>query len=45
VIAVCDGLSVQWLLDPEGAPNAEQLTEGLAMMWPASVVPRRSTGT
>ncbi|SFB57984.1 transcriptional regulator, TetR family [Amycolatopsis marina] len=36
VIAVCDGLSVQWLLDPEGAPDGEHLSQGLAMMWAAS---------
>jgi AcrR family transcriptional regulator len=36
VIAICDGLSVQWLLDPEGAPTSEELTEGLAAMWSAS---------
>jgi AcrR family transcriptional regulator len=36
VIAVCDGLSVQWLLDPEGAPTPEQLSAGLAAMWSAS---------
>ncbi|WP_020673551.1 TetR/AcrR family transcriptional regulator [Amycolatopsis nigrescens] len=36
VIAVCDGLSVQWLLDPDGAPTPEELSEGLAAMWAAS---------
>ncbi|WP_113697493.1 TetR/AcrR family transcriptional regulator [Amycolatopsis albispora] len=36
VIAVCDGLSVQWLLDPEGAPNGEDLTAGLNALWSAS---------
>ncbi|WP_236793088.1 TetR/AcrR family transcriptional regulator [Amycolatopsis sp. GM8] len=36
VIAICDGLSVQWLLDPDGAPTSEELTEGLAAMWSAS---------
>ncbi|WP_435155270.1 TetR/AcrR family transcriptional regulator [Amycolatopsis sacchari] len=36
VIAVCDGLSVQWLLDPDGAPSSADLTEGLAAMWSAS---------
>ncbi|MGH8960458.1 MAG: TetR/AcrR family transcriptional regulator [Jatrophihabitantaceae bacterium] len=36
VIAVCDGLSVQWLLDPEHVPNGEQLLAGLATIWTAS---------
>ncbi|OXM74771.1 MULTISPECIES: TetR/AcrR family transcriptional regulator [Amycolatopsis] len=36
VIAICDGLAVQWLLDPEGAPTSEQLTAGLEAMWAAS---------
>jgi hypothetical protein len=36
VIAICDGLSVQWLLDPEGAPTSAGLTAGLAAMWTAS---------
>jgi AcrR family transcriptional regulator len=29
-IAVCDGLLVQWLLDPQATPGAEELTEALA---------------
>jgi AcrR family transcriptional regulator len=33
VIAVCDGLSVQWLLDPDGAPDGDQLLAGLATVW------------
>jgi AcrR family transcriptional regulator len=36
VIAVCDGLSVQWLLDPEAAPDGEQLIAGLATVWASS---------
>ncbi|WAL63335.1 TetR/AcrR family transcriptional regulator [Amycolatopsis cynarae] len=36
VIAICDGLSVQWLLDPGGAPTSAELSEGLAAMWSAS---------
>jgi AcrR family transcriptional regulator len=36
VIAVCDGLSVQWLLDPDDAPNGEQLLTGLVTVWAAS---------
>lgn len=36
VIAVCDGLSVQWLLDPEGTPDGDQLMAGLATVWASS---------
>ena len=36
VIAVCDGLSVQWLLDPEHSPSGEELMAGLATVWAAS---------
>lgn len=36
VIAACDGLSVQWLLDPDGSPSGEQLLAGLASVWAAS---------
>jgi AcrR family transcriptional regulator len=36
VIAICDGLSVQWLLDPEGAPSSAELTAGLSATWAAS---------
>lgn len=36
VIAVCDGLTVQWLLDPGETPTGEQLTSGLAAMWAVS---------
>ncbi|WP_158884131.1 TetR/AcrR family transcriptional regulator [Amycolatopsis anabasis] len=36
VIAICDGLSVQWLLDPRGAPAGADLSEGLAAMWAVS---------
>lgn len=36
VIAVCDGLAVQWLLDPEHVPTGEQLAAGLATVWAAS---------
>lgn len=36
VIAVCDGLSIQWLLDPDHAPDGEQLLAGLATIWSAS---------
>ena len=36
VIAVCDGLAVQYLLDPDQAPTGEQLLEGLATVFAAS---------
>jgi AcrR family transcriptional regulator len=36
VIAVCDGLATQWLLDPETSPDGEQLMAGLAIVWAAS---------
>jgi AcrR family transcriptional regulator len=31
-IAMCDGLLVQWLLDPEAVPSGEQFTAALAMV-------------
>lgn len=37
VLAVCDGLSVQYLLDPGRAPNSEQLLDGLAAVFRASI--------
>lgn len=37
VIAVCDGLAVQCLLDPNDAPTPDSLTEGLASLWAASL--------
>lgn len=37
VIAICDGLSVQWLLDPDGAPASAELSAGLSAMWTASL--------
>lgn len=36
VIAVCDGLSVQWLLDPASVPDGESLVQALATVWTAS---------
>jgi AcrR family transcriptional regulator len=36
VIAVCDGLAVQWLLDPEHSPTGPELLEGLETVWTAS---------
>jgi hypothetical protein len=37
VIAACDGLAVQWMLDPDGAPSAEQLLGGLGAVLAASL--------
>ncbi|MGH3432448.1 MAG: TetR/AcrR family transcriptional regulator [Thermocrispum sp.] len=37
VIAVCDGLAFQWLLDPESAPSGDELLAGLGMIWATSV--------
>lgn len=39
VIAVCDGLAMQWLLDPVAAPSGADLREGLALIWSASLPP------
>lgn len=36
VIAVCDGLAVQYLLDPDRVPDGDQLIAGLAMTFSAS---------
>lgn len=36
VIAVCDGLAVQYLLDPDQVPSGAQLLEGLATVFAAS---------
>jgi AcrR family transcriptional regulator len=36
VIAVCDGLSVQYLLDPGAAPTSAQLLDGLEAVFSAS---------
>lgn len=36
VIAVCDGLALQYLLDPDRVPTGEQLVTGLAMAFAAS---------
>ncbi|WP_197318990.1 TetR/AcrR family transcriptional regulator [Saccharomonospora sp. NB11] len=33
VVAVCDGLAVQWILDPEEAPTGEELREGVTHVW------------
>ena len=36
VIAVCDGLSVQWLLDADSVPTGAQMRDGLETIWAAS---------
>jgi AcrR family transcriptional regulator len=36
VIAVCDGLTVQWLIDPDRVPDGETLVSGLAAVFAAS---------
>jgi len=36
VIAVCDGLAVQWLLDERSTPSGDELMDGLATAWRAS---------
>lgn len=38
VIAVCDGLAFQWLLDPASSPKGDQLLAGLGMIFEASVL-------
>jgi AcrR family transcriptional regulator len=37
VIAACDGLAMQWMLDPDGAPTAEHLIGGLQAVLAASL--------
>jgi AcrR family transcriptional regulator len=37
MIAVCDGLLLQWLVDPERAPSGEQLTTGLDAALPVAL--------
>ncbi|MEO6703820.1 MAG: TetR family transcriptional regulator C-terminal domain-containing protein [Jatrophihabitantaceae bacterium] len=37
VMAVCDGLALQFLLDPDGLPSAAELTAGLQLAWSASL--------
>lgn len=36
VIAACDGLALQAVLDPESSPSADDLMAGLATVWAAS---------
>jgi AcrR family transcriptional regulator len=37
VIAACDGLAVQWMLDPDGTPTAEHLMDGMQAVLAASL--------
>jgi AcrR family transcriptional regulator len=37
MIAVCDGLLLQWLVDPERAPSGEELTAGLDVALPVAL--------
>lgn len=37
VIAACDGLAMQSLLDPDASPSPDDLAQGLAAVWAASV--------
>jgi AcrR family transcriptional regulator len=37
VIAVCDGLALQWLIDPRGAPSSDDLNAGHVLMWQESL--------
>ena len=36
VIAVCDGLAVQWVLDPDELPTGEELRSGVRTVWDRS---------
>lgn len=45
LIAVYDGLQVQWLLDPQRAPNAEELMGALDIALPAALAAERAPGS
>ncbi|GAB3483425.1 TetR/AcrR family transcriptional regulator [Amycolatopsis cihanbeyliensis] len=45
VIAVCDGLSVQWLLDPAASPSGSDLDEGLRFLWSTSFTGTEPAGS
>jgi AcrR family transcriptional regulator len=45
MIAVCDGLALQWLLDPGSMPSAADLNAGHALMWRASTEMGRRSST
>jgi AcrR family transcriptional regulator len=44
VIAVCDGLALQSLLDPDSAPSPADLQAGLETVWAASLAAPHPTG-
>jgi AcrR family transcriptional regulator len=44
VIATCDGLAMQSLLDPDSLPSADDLSAGLAAVWGASTATTAETG-
>ena len=39
VISVLDGLTLQWLIDPEHSPSSVELRDGLMTVWTASFGP------
>ncbi|SHG32040.1 transcriptional regulator, TetR family [Jatrophihabitans endophyticus] len=45
VIATCDGLAMQWLLDPEGVPSSDEVGAGLAAVLAASYRPPETSRT
>jgi AcrR family transcriptional regulator len=45
VMAVCDGLALQWLLDPDEMPSGDQLLAGLATAFAASFPPAGISGS
>jgi AcrR family transcriptional regulator len=45
VMAVCDGLALQWLLDPDEMPSGDQLLAGLATAFAASFPPAEVSGS
>jgi AcrR family transcriptional regulator len=44
MIAVCDGLLLQWLVDPERAPSGEEMTAGLDAALPLAAA-QQAVGT
>jgi AcrR family transcriptional regulator len=45
MIAMCDGLAFQWLIDPGSMPSAADLKAGHALMWRASTEATRRSAT
>jgi AcrR family transcriptional regulator len=39
IIAICDGLMLQWLVDPENTPNAHEVLEALTLLAPFLLPP------